>query len=186
MDFFNKFAAIVGDNFLNVFFASFNTMVAYAVFVMGFKLRGPKAGAKLLSLKDNGRENLAKIEYSIKPGSVQCLLSRIKCEGYKKYPNKTIPSFDFEPDFLEKDCFTISVSKEKTKVELELSFSKWFHDLSLPIDLSHEQIKEVGKCTQCDKENGYGPCYQKSLKKDIQKTVSEEKYSNRQEENKNR
>ncbi|WP_418843626.1 hypothetical protein [Parasutterella sp.] len=176
MDFFNSIVAIIGDNFLSVLFAAFNTTVAYSVFVMGFKLRGPKAGAKLLSLKENGRENLAKIEYSIKPGSVQCLLSRIKCERYKKYPNKTIPSFDFEPDFLEKDCFTISVSKEKTKVELELSFSKWFHDLSLPIDLSHEHADEIEQSTSHGQQKSSDPEYCKGSNDVIVQAASEKNH----------
>ena len=171
MNFIDKLLAIIDGNSLlttiNALSPAFNAIVAYSVFVIGFKLRGPKAGAKLLSLKDNGRENLAKIEYSIKPGSVQCLLGRIKCEEYKVFPNKTIPSSEFEPNFLEKGCFVISVAKEKTKVELKLSFSKWFHDISLPIDLSHEQAKEDVECTKCRIEKDKDRRYQQSLNKSI-------------------
>ena len=156
--------------------ATLNAVVAYSVFVNGFKLRGPKAGARLLSLKNNGRNNLATIEYSIKPGSVQCLLSRIKCEEHKEFPNKTIPCSDFVPDFLEKNSFTISVPQEKAKVELKLSFSKWFHDVSLPIDLSHEQSAEIEKCISHGKEKSPDPKCRQGSNDVIEQTVSEPKH----------
>lgn len=130
--------------------ATFNAVVAYSVFVNGFKLRGPKAGARLLAVKSTGKEKLATIEYFIKPGSVQCLLNKIKCEEHKEFPNKTIPCSEFAPDFLEKNKFTISVPQEKERVELKLSFSKWFHDVSLPIDLSHEESAEIAECMSHD------------------------------------
>ena len=123
----------------------FNAMVAYSVFVNGFKLRGPKAGAKLISLENRGEKNLATIEYCVKPGNVQCLLEAVKCEEHKVFPNRTIPSSDFEPDFLIQDRFSILVPRETQKVELKLKFSIWFHNIRLPMDLSHEQSQEINK-----------------------------------------
>ena len=123
----------------------FSAMVAYTVFVNGFKLRGPKAGAKLISLENRGEKNLATIEYCVKPGNVQCLLKVVKCEEHKVFPNRTIPSSDFEPDFLIQDRFSVLVPRETQHVKLKLNFSIWFHDVCLPIDLSHEQSQEIDK-----------------------------------------